>query len=502
MLIVKSDPLRFQPRGMVEINDGHPLARNLVGCMIPSMPRGLFSGIPFVRNGAIQIKPAPFDGGLAVTPAGINSTDNVVVDGPSHTIDAARGFALFVETGLEAASATVDVVAGFWNSGYTRAIQVRPAGSQWRGALHNISGTIVTTSTTSAPAKTVGERMRATVSYSNVNAGSELRAYFNAQGPFTASLASPHTTAMDRFVIGGVSGSNGNRYGTTIAAAWARALSQDEHEALVDNPWQFLRAYQRRIYVPTGAGPVSLLINDGAHAHAADAVLLSQVHGLSLADSAHTHTADNLTLSGAALLVLSDGAHGHTAESLTLSQVHTLALADATHAHSVQNVVLAAAGTLDVAAGMHGHLADGLALTQLHVLLVASGVHAHSADALNLSGAADLVLAGGAHAHQAQGFTLTQAHALAVANAMHAHGADELNLSGAYVLAIANAVHEQLAGTPALTQQHILVVSDALHEHFAQQVAYGNVLTTTDSRVLIVPLEERVLVIARSSAVH
>lgn len=196
---------------------------------------------------------------------------------------------------------------------------------------------------------------------------------------------------------------------------------------------------------------------------------------LLVSDAAHLHAADNLALTQAHVLVVQDGAHGHVVDALALTQAHLLALADALHEHAAENITLAAGLSIVVADGLHAHTADNLALTQVHILIVGDAAHGHAADAISLAGGASL----------------------SVADLTHLHAAESPVLSSAYLLVIADAVHQALSESPALTQAHQIIVSDALHAHFAAQVSFGNVLTTSDERILIVPAQGRILVVAK-----
>jgi hypothetical protein len=115
------------------------------------------------------------------------------------------------------------------------------------------------------------------------------------------------------------------------------------------------------VFYPAGAAPTDLVIQDAAHAHAADNLALTQVHSLAVADALHAHSAD----------------------SLVLTQVHQLAIQDALHSHTADNVVLEAVGgevTLVIQDAVHSHAADSLDLTQVHELLVADASHSHAAE--------------------------------------------------------------------------------------------------------------------------
>lgn len=168
------------------------------------------------------------------------------------------------------------------------------------------------------------------------------------------------------------------------------------------------------VYVRAGGTP-TLAVADATHAHAADALTLTQLHVLTVADASHAHLAD----------------------ALTLTQTHILTLADALHAHTTDNVVLTVDGTLVVNDALHAHTTDNVALTQTHILAVADALHSQLADNVTLAvGGTTLAIADALHAHAADNLALTQLHILVVSAALHAHLADTLTLAlpGAAIL--------------------------------------------------------------------
>lgn len=65
----------------------------------------------------------------------------------------------------------------------------------------------------------------------------------------------------------------------------------------------------------------TLVINGSTHAHAADNLVLSQVHQLNIQSASHAHAADNVTLTPGTTgvdLVIQSASHAHTAEELGL----------------------------------------------------------------------------------------------------------------------------------------------------------------------------------------
>jgi hypothetical protein len=203
------------------------------------------------------------------------------------------------------------------------------------------------------------------------------------------------------------------------------------------------------IELDASAGAATLVIQDATHSHAADNVVLTQVHNLTVADALHAHTADNVAL--IINLAIQDALHGHTADNVVLTQVHILAIADALHAHFGDNLVLTQVHNLAIQEALHAHAGDNLALTQVHVLAIQEALHAHVADNVVLAagGSTDLVIQDAAHGHTADSLTLTQAHQLTITDAIHAQTADNL----------------------ILTQVHNLVIQDALHAHLGDNVA-------------------------------
>jgi hypothetical protein len=223
---------------------------------------------------------------------------------------------------------------------------------------------------------------------------------------------------------------------------------------------------------------VTLVVADGAHAHAADNVVLTQVHSLAVADATHAHAADNLVLTQVHNLTIADASHAHAADNVVLVHVPTLIVADAVHAHTADNVVLeeqSGAVNLVIADATHGHSADNLTLTQVHQLAVADATHAHTADATALTQVHNLTVADAAQAHAADNLALTQVHSLVIQDAAHAQTAEQCQVNSATELVIADAAHAHVADSLTLTQVHNLAVADALHAHLSDGLALTQV---------------------------
>src|SRR4030067_871603 len=185
--------------------------------------------------------------------------------------------------------------------------------------------------------------------------------------------------------------------------------------AVQTHPRVFYPSSPIKLGVPAAGGPVELVVQDAAHAHAADNVALLQAHLLAVADASHAHTADAVALVQAHLLALQDVTHAHAVDNVALIQAHLLAVADISHAHTADNVALSLAALLEVQDVSHAHGADNVDLLQAYLLNVADALHTHTAEN------ADLI----------QGFVLT------VADATHGHTADNVSLTSLGVPGIA-----------------------------------------------------------------
>jgi hypothetical protein len=186
-------------------------------------------------------------------------------------------------------------------------------------------------------------------------------------------------------------------------------------------------------------------------------------HQFVIAEAAHAHTADGVTLTQAHALAVNEAAHAHAADGVTLTQAHTLGVDEATHAHTAEAVTLTQAHTLGVDEATHAHTAEAVTLTQAHTLGVDEATHAHAADGVTLGVSGALVIHEATHAHTAEAVTLTQAHTLVVDEATHAHTAGSITIAQLHRLLVGDAYHNHLAAKILLTiaaTQGYAVVSD------------------------------------------
>lgn len=287
-----------------------------------------------------------------------------------------------------------------------------------------------------------------------------------------------------------------------LFAVTHKAYSEYEMLDLQSNPWQLFTPAPSRFYlIPSSGGVITLIVQSASHSHSVDAPALIQANVLSVADALHGHffignnpddalqeTGDRiLTEAGDPLawqesdlalsqnwnLTVAEAAHSHTAESPALTQANTIAVAESSHSHSVESPVLFQAHVLSLNDALHSHSADPVTLTVAGSLAVADASHSHSVDAPSMVQANTLTIADSAHSHSADALTLTQAHVLALADATHDHSADNITLSTELNLTVADALHSHSVDVFGLTQAHILAVQDALHGHTVESVTMG-----------------------------
>lgn len=82
------------------------------------------------------------------------------------------------------------------------------------------------------------------------------------------------------------------------------------------------------------ATATNLVVEDAAHAHAADSVALVQQHELAVADATHLHTTDAIGLTLSTAVTVSDARHAHTADAVAFTQESSLTVADVLHGHT------------------------------------------------------------------------------------------------------------------------------------------------------------------------
>lgn len=214
----------------------------------------------------------------------------------------------------------------------------------------------------------------------------------------------------------------------------------------------------------------ALTVADGSHAHTVDQVALATQISIAVADALHAHTADGTVLSLGVSIAPDDALHGHTADSLALTTLVSIAVQDAVHAHAADALVLTSDTAISVQDATHGHTVDTLLLSQAILLAVQDALHAHASDATVLTVGVQIAPQDATHAQTADVVTLTVLVGLTVNNSTHAHTADTLVLTSNIALTLADAVHAHTADSVVLGAQVALAVQEALHAQTAESV--------------------------------
>ena len=217
----------------------------------------------------------------------------------------------------------------------------------------------------------------------------------------------------------------------------------------------------------------TLVVSECSHAHAPDAIALTQAHTLAISESNHAHAADAPVLTQVHVLANLSGDHAQTTDGIVLEQEAAstnLVVSECSHAHAADSPVLTQAHTLAVAEAAHGHAVDSPALTQAHVLVVGEAAHGHGAEEPVLTQNQILAIAEAGHSHLAEEPVLSQAHVLTVAETLHAQASEEPALTQAHVLAMDEASHGHTADEPTLIQAYVLALLDALHGHVVDPI--------------------------------
>ena len=148
-------------------------------------------------------------------------------------------------------------------------------------------------------------------------------------------------------------------------AVFEGALSDAEVAEYFRNPYQMYARPASRVWFGAAAagGGVTLTIADAAHAHAADAITLASASDLAVADSAHAHTSEVPALSADTSISVQDQAHAHTdGGPLDLSGVPSLAVDAVAHGHTSDAITLSSESLLAIADALHGHTSTSVVL--------------------------------------------------------------------------------------------------------------------------------------------
>ena len=112
-----------------------------------------------------------------------------------------------------------------------------------------------------------------------------------------------------------------------------------------------------------------LTIQDSFHDHTVDNINIIQQHLITVQDALHGHTVDNIILTENKTLVIASSLHSLTSGSIVLVQAHTIAVEDTTHGLTSDNIVIIQKHLLNIANTSHSLVNDGdLVLNQFLLL--------------------------------------------------------------------------------------------------------------------------------------
>jgi hypothetical protein len=293
----------------------------------------------------------------------------------------------------------------------------------------------------------------------------------------TGATAADSAVARKLILCGDDTGTQRNYNGNISVFALGSGNPQSFGAQFSRNPWAYLfTPTPKRIWVPSAVGgATNLVIQDAAHAHAADNITLTSATALAISDASHSHAADNIGLTTSTALAVADSSHAHAADNISLTVAAALVVADASHAHTADNITLTSATALAPADALHGHAADNLTLDVSGAanLVIQDAAHAQVADSVTLTSDSLLVVADSLHAHAADNVSLSTSWLLTIADALHSHAADQVTLSAGPTLEVSDGAHGHSAEQIILTSASQLAIADARHTHAAENVVLG-----------------------------
>ena len=112
----------------------------------------------------------------------------------------------------------------------------------------------------------------------------------------------------------------------------------------------------------------SLTVQDSSHSLTSDNIALIQQHVIALADAIHSLTSDNLDLIEHKTLVIDSTIHSLTSDNIVLTQAHTIVVENTTHGLTSDNIALVQQHLLAIANASHSHTVDNIDLNQFTLL--------------------------------------------------------------------------------------------------------------------------------------
>lgn len=149
---------------------------------------------------------------------------------------------------------------------------------------------------------------------------------------------------------------------------------------------------------------------------------------LTVQDTHHSHTADNVVLVEHKTLVISDTTHGHTVDNVEITEHKTLVVNDTTHSQTVDNVTITQQHTLVINDTIHGHTADSITLTQVHNLTISDTLHGQTADSPTLTQAMTLVISDSLHSITSDVVVIVEHKTLYINDTRHRIRSDVANI--------------------------------------------------------------------------
>ena len=403
------------PQDGARLNPAHPLAGRFVTAYLPGVSSDnlAFGGPGGIVGNAHSRSAIPAGPTLRLSGAGANATTNRSY-GPTPSYPLTMVIVCRQSnntTSTIAALAAASAISGsyFYVGGGSSTILTFGA----RNAFGTALSLNVTVPADANGNQAIGQDM--VIVLQSLSA-SDHRICVNGSAIATATTNIGSMSAWDRLFFGQTSGTTGLDVAAVLFAHGGVGLTDAQMRQIASHPrevWELFEPQRLTIPGTSDASGVSLTVSDSTHAH----------------------TAENLTLTttGSTSLAVSDAAHAHAADSPTLTTSTALAVSDALHAHAAESLVLGVTGAtnLVVADASHAHNVDGLILTAQSLLAIQDALHAHAADNLTINTAPSLLIANALHAHTSDGLALTVSAWLVVANAAHGHFADVVVFTGA-----------------------------------------------------------------------
>lgn len=204
---------------------------------------------------------------------------------------------------------------------------------------------------------------------------------------------------------------------------------------------------------PLAPAEVELLVADALHALAS--LNVSMDLPLDLANAIHDLVGENVTMDIA--LATAWGTHSHAAQVMVLDQLHNLLVRAASHAHRATSSSFIQAHLLATQNAEHSY-SDSSPTFDLPLTIDGAG-HSSSSSSPAWTQVHVLTGMGGWHRVSTAAFQLTPG--LVVASAGHVHTAEEVTLLEAVFIQAASAVHSQLAQVGSVFPE--LVIAPGAH---------------------------------------